>query len=549
MDTFRFVHAANLLLDRPFAALPSPPGALADTARDASLGAWDALVQLSIDCDAVALLVGGRLYDGAARGRRAQVRFRQGLERLSVRGISVFLSLTEEEEGLWDVMREWPPGVTVFSSSAVRGVELVRSGRLVATVHGCGAMPADVAARLAESVRQKSPTPLSIALLSGEPNGALTNPPSEIGYYALASRLDWQVERRDPWIVQPGATQGRSFASEETGAKGAAIVEVQGGRVVDVSFAPLDRVRLLRIDLDAAAGSTLAEVETDLTRRADEAAAQNAGVPLLLAARVSGDFLSGLDGAVRRTALLERLRSRGVGDGAAAWWAAVQAGSSPAPSHALAAASFPLASIVLEQSDALLGAALPRSSFLARCFQPLMNVCDAEIGLGEIRDLLREAATLALELLAHHPADEASSVGESRAPAERLNDHAAGLTVVQSVAADRKASVLASMQKSLFGGAAGASTRFEGNRESGITAAVPRPHLTLVGAVKGDATSSATTEVQSSRNGPSNDAFRAVFVVDAKSVRSPAPVLAAALTCRPAASIATRAQRRKEPAL
>ena len=43
--------------------------------------------------------------------------------------------------------------------------------------------------------------------------------------------------------------------------------------------------------------------------------------------------------------------------------------------------------------------------------------------------------------------------------------------------------------------------------------------------------------------------FRAVFVVDAKSVRSPAPALAAALVSRPAASIATRAQRHMERAL
>ena len=60
MDTFRFVHAANLLLDRPFAALPPASPALAETLRDASLDAWDALVQLAIDCDAAALLLSAR---------------------------------------------------------------------------------------------------------------------------------------------------------------------------------------------------------------------------------------------------------------------------------------------------------------------------------------------------------------------------------------------------------------------------------------------------------------------------------------------------------
>lgn len=546
MDTFRFVHAANLLLDRPFAAFPSPPRALAETLRDASLDAWDALVQLSIDCAAAALLLGGRLYDGAAHGRRAQIRFRQGLERLSVRGIPVFLSLTEEEEGLWDVLCEWPPGVTVFSSSSIRSVELIRSGHLLARVHGCGAMPPDVAVLLSESVRERSAVPLSIALLSGEPNGALVNPPSDVGYYALASRLDWQIAQRDPWIVEPGTTQGRGFAADQLGPKGAAIVEVAAGRVVDVSFAPLDRARLLRIDLDAGAESELAQIEADLSQRAEDARAQHAGVPLVLTARVSGNSLSGLDGEARRATLLERLRDRSTDE--SFWWAAVQAVPRAPQMHAASATSVPLASIILEQSDALLGAALPRSSFLARCFQPLMNVCDAEIGLGEIRDLLRESAALAIGLLAHRPSGTAPDHGEAAPSPELPGEHAAGLTVVQIGAAERKASVLASMQKSLFGGAAGASSRLESDRESGIAAGAAGSHLKLAGAVNGDAPSAAT-EIHASRNGPSNDVFRAVFVVDAKSVRAPAPVLAAALISRPAASIATRAQRQIEHAL
>ena len=125
------------------------------------------------------------------------------------------------------------------------------------------------------------------------------------------------------WIVDPGTTQGRGFADDQLGSKGAAIVEVRAGRVVDVDFAPLDRARLLRIDLDAGAESDLAQIERELAQRGETARVQNPGVALVLSARVVGGSLSGLDGEARRAALLERLRDGSTAE--SCWWATVQA--------------------------------------------------------------------------------------------------------------------------------------------------------------------------------------------------------------------------------
>jgi DNA repair exonuclease SbcCD nuclease subunit len=70
---FRFVHASDLHLDAPFEGIRQVAPNVANAFRDASLEAWDALVDLTIEQEAVFLLLAGDIYDGAERGVRAQL--------------------------------------------------------------------------------------------------------------------------------------------------------------------------------------------------------------------------------------------------------------------------------------------------------------------------------------------------------------------------------------------------------------------------------------------------------------------------------------------
>ena len=64
---------------------------MAAALREASLEAFDNLVELCLERDAAFLVIAGDVYDGAERGIRAQLRFRDGLGRLSDAGIATFV--------------------------------------------------------------------------------------------------------------------------------------------------------------------------------------------------------------------------------------------------------------------------------------------------------------------------------------------------------------------------------------------------------------------------------------------------------------------------
>src|SRR5436853_715225 len=87
---FRFVHAADLHLDTPFASLARVAPEIAGRLRDAALEAYDALVDLAIAREAAFVVLAGDTYDCADRGVRAQLRFLRGVERRAQAGIQVF---------------------------------------------------------------------------------------------------------------------------------------------------------------------------------------------------------------------------------------------------------------------------------------------------------------------------------------------------------------------------------------------------------------------------------------------------------------------------
>ena len=73
----RFVHAADLHLDSPFAGVGTLREGLAERLQDASLEAWDALVDCCIDEQAEFLVLAGDLFDradGTPRGDRKSTR-------------------------------------------------------------------------------------------------------------------------------------------------------------------------------------------------------------------------------------------------------------------------------------------------------------------------------------------------------------------------------------------------------------------------------------------------------------------------------------------
>src|SRR5258706_4987720 len=130
---FRFVHAADLHLDTPFAAIGRVAPEIAGRLRDASLEAFDALTQMAIEREAAFVVFAGDIYDEADRGVRAQPRFARGVERLGARGIPVFVAHGNHDplDG-WSAIRRVPANLTVFGGAGVETYAVKRDGEALA---------------------------------------------------------------------------------------------------------------------------------------------------------------------------------------------------------------------------------------------------------------------------------------------------------------------------------------------------------------------------------------------------------------------------------
>ena len=92
MESFRFVHAADLHIDSPFSGIGEVDGHVATHLREATYEAFQNLVDLCINREAEFLVIAGDIYDGADRSVRAQLRFRDGLSTLAEKSIQTFVA-------------------------------------------------------------------------------------------------------------------------------------------------------------------------------------------------------------------------------------------------------------------------------------------------------------------------------------------------------------------------------------------------------------------------------------------------------------------------
>lgn len=343
--SFRFVHAADLHLDTPFKGFHPAPPAVAETLRDASLHALDALIDLAIDRQAAFVILAGDLYDGPEHGIRAQVALRTGLERLSSAGIACFLVHGNHDpiEAGWSAIPTWPHGVTLFGADEVGSVAVERDGATLATVHGisfaAGATPGNLVLRF----RRPETPGFHIGVLHCAVTDADPEPPvspctltdleqAGFDYWALGHRHERQVLRQgEQWIVYPGTTQGRRARPSEHGPKGALVVEVKDGAARTPEFVALDHVRIAEVEVTVDGLRDLIDVRQVLQAAADDQTRAAGGRPLVLQATLSGggpaaDEIRN-DGG--RAGLLQYLRDGARLDPPFVWWDHLQDATHP----------------------------------------------------------------------------------------------------------------------------------------------------------------------------------------------------------------------------
>jgi len=259
MTGYKFVHAADLHLDSPFRGRLRDASSLGPALRDATFRAYESIIDLCIEEGVDALLIAGDVYDGAASSLGAQLRFKDGLQRLEEAGIRAFVCHGNHDplDG-WKAKITFPPNVVRFGKE-VSGVPFNPDDPSSPMVYGISYPTRDVQ----ENLVSRFPAPESgrycIGLLHanvGTDTGHESYAPCSLGdlvetgydYWALGHVHTRAVlHRANPVVAYPGNPQGRHI--NEDGERGIYVVEVDGHGGTELEFRSLEAIRWDRIDV------------------------------------------------------------------------------------------------------------------------------------------------------------------------------------------------------------------------------------------------------------------------------------------------------------
>lgn len=340
---FRFVHASDLHLDKPFIGIESLPEPTTGSLLDASLKAFDALIDLTLQQEAAFLLLAGDCYEGLKHGVRAQKRFRQGMERLAEKRIPVFIvrganDPAQGTAGDWLSVQSRPNNITYFDGDAFESVPVKLNGRRIATIHGRGCSNGEKLEVGSLPQEKAEGSGLQIALVHGdvaakesaERTPALTTSQMQetcIDYWALGHGHTFEKLLTDgPWAVYPGTIQGRGYDAEELGAKGAAVVTAGPEGVEDVAFHALDRVRFVTLPFRVSTMPDPGALRPALADEAHELMKKHKGRSLIVRTRLcgEGEMARALARRSFRAEMLEALRGDFKNVKPLLWWESLE---------------------------------------------------------------------------------------------------------------------------------------------------------------------------------------------------------------------------------
>ena len=372
---FSFVHAADLHLDTPFKGIGSTAPHVAEQLREASLAAFDSLVDLCLERRVAFLVVAGDIYDGPERGLRAQLRFRDGLARLSSAGISSFVVHGNHDpvETGWSALGgPWPERVTIFGTGTVKAVRVEVDGIPLATVQGISFAQRSERENLALRFARGAGPGVQVGVLHCNVQGAASGYDDYspctlddlrsvgLDYWALGhvhARMILSGHRGsdEPWVVYPGNLQARSPKPSERGLKGAVVVHVKRGRVADIEPVGCDVVRFDLVELDIVDVADLAELRARLVSVSRDRLASADGRSLVLRGQLVGQGELHFD--LRRPGSMEELlialRDDFAEDQPFCWWDSIDDRSRPAVDLDAARAGSDFAADLIALADQL----------------------------------------------------------------------------------------------------------------------------------------------------------------------------------------------------
>ena len=328
MTSFRFFHAADIHLDSPLVGLAGIDGGVAERIRSAPRVAFEALVERAIEDQIDFFVIAGDLYDGDWRDYKTGLFFAEQMGRLKQKEIPVFvLHGNHDAESQITKSLTLPDNVKVFSSQKP---ETFQFEKIDVVLHGHSYLERAVFDNLVPGY----PPPVKNAFNIGVLHTALGHEGSVHANYAPCSLAElvakgyeyWalghvhqpQVLHEQPHVIFPGNLQGRHV--KETGAKGAYLVTVEEGQIVEVSFQEFDVVRWEVLNVDVEAACNIADVIEQMRQALSQGVAAANG--RLLSARLVLQGQTGFHSRLVRDLdyLIEEARSLALGMGYEVAW-------------------------------------------------------------------------------------------------------------------------------------------------------------------------------------------------------------------------------------
>ncbi|MGL3107260.1 metallophosphoesterase family protein [Bradyrhizobium sp. BR 1432] len=328
MQSFRFIHTGDIHLDSPLKGLAGQEGPAAERIRTATRTAFETLITQAIEDEVDFVVIAGDLYDGDWRDYQTGLFFVKQMGRLSQANIPVFL-LHGNHDAESQITRKLtlPTNVSVFPA---RRVETFRLPQLNVALHGQSFRQRDITDNLVPAYPPPVAGCFNIGVLHtglGGTPGHANYAPCAIedlinkgyDYWALAHVHQAAVLHERPHVVFCGNLQGRHI--RESGPKGASLVTVEDGQVVEIAPILVDCVRWILLPVPVEQCVAIADA-VDRIRQAIEEAVERDAQGRLLACRIELAGATGLHGELLASAdhLLAEARAAALGLGDEVAW-------------------------------------------------------------------------------------------------------------------------------------------------------------------------------------------------------------------------------------
>jgi predicted phosphodiesterase len=396
-------------LDSPLRGLEDDPDAPAEAIRGATRRALENLVDFAVKERLDFVVAAGDLYDGDWQDWRTGQFLIGQIARLTREGIP-FIAIRGNHDAASVITNNLRMPAANARLLDHKQPETFRLPDLQVAIHGQSFATRAVVDNIARAYPSPVPGWFNIGLLHssvGERELHDNYAPCSIeqlrahdyDYWALGHVHEREVMSTDPWIVFPGNLQGRHV--NETGPKGATLVTVTDGKIVDVSHQSFDTIRWARIPvilgLDDDEDTALTQVRAALAAALEQADGRLLATRITLsgACAAHDSFVHDL-GAAREKIRAEALAVAGQG---AIWTELVEVATTPVAAgngRPDAIGQLLLALETLDNSDILEDVRTYAAAMLDKA-NPLRNAVGSghaafKAAAGEISEDLRQRA-------------------------------------------------------------------------------------------------------------------------------------------------------------